>query len=68
MRRYTNEQLEEIASVELEKAKKYKGLYNKDLINIDLLFTSIPYLLKKSFVFNVSLFIILIISLSVILG
>ncbi|WP_291734130.1 ImmA/IrrE family metallo-endopeptidase [Clostridium sp.] len=36
MRRYTNEQLEEIASVELEKAKKYKGLYNKDLINIDL--------------------------------
>ena len=37
MRRYTNEQLEEIASVELEKAKKYKGLYNKDLINIDLL-------------------------------
>ena len=35
MRRYTNEQLEEIASVELEKAKKYKGLYNKDLINID---------------------------------
>lgn len=36
MRRYTNEQLEEIASVELEKAKKHKGLYNRDLINIDL--------------------------------